>query len=56
MTTDESEGFEETWEFLDRRLEDTKRIGVGAAELGEYLGFTARATGNILRSKGLRWF
>jgi len=56
MTTDKSKGFEETWEFLDRRLEDMKTIGIGAAEFGEYLGFTARATGNILRSKGLRWF
>ncbi len=27
MLTDKSENFEETWNFLDRRLEDIKTLG-----------------------------
>jgi len=56
MTTDKSPGFEATWEFLDRRLEDVVDIGNIARNIGSYLSFTASAVRNILRSKNVRLF
>ena len=47
MTTDQSTGFAETEEFLERRLEDAQMVG-------EWAGFTGRAFVNVLRSKGVR--
>jgi ubiquinone biosynthesis protein COQ9 len=54
MTTDKSEGFQDTKEFLDRRFEDSFKMGTTVKGLGEWLGFTAGASINVLRSKGVR--
>lgn len=54
MTTDRSAGFSDTRDFLSRRLEEAQGVGsiVGAA--GQWVGFTAGAAVNVLRSKGVR--
>ncbi|KAL2752185.1 hypothetical protein ACRALDRAFT_2114385 [Sodiomyces alcalophilus JCM 7366] len=54
MTTDKSEGFSETRDFLRRRLEETRQMGSIVGSVGQWLGFTANAGINILRSKGVR--
>jgi len=53
MTQDTSPDFISTWKFLDRRLEDTQTLGKATSEFGDYLGFTANAVMNILRSKSV---
>jgi ubiquinone biosynthesis protein COQ9 len=54
MTTDKSEGFRDTKEFLDRRFEDSFKMGTTIKGLREWVGFTAGASINVLRSKGVR--
>lgn len=54
MTTDRSEGFKDTKDFLDRRFEDSAKVGNAVGNLGQWLGFTAHASINVLRSKGVR--
>lgn len=54
MTTDKSDAFQDTKEFLDRRFEDSFKMGTAVKSLGEWLGFTASASLNVLRSKGVR--
>ncbi|KFY83920.1 hypothetical protein V500_09769 [Pseudogymnoascus sp. VKM F-4518 (FW-2643)] len=54
MTTDKSEGFSETREFLERRFEDSRALGEGVGGVGEWVGFQAGAAVNLLRSKGVR--
>jgi ubiquinone biosynthesis protein COQ9 len=54
MTTDQSAGFVETKEFLERRLEDAQVAGEWAKNIGEWAGFTGHAFINVLRSKGIR--
>lgn len=54
MTKDTSEGFKETSEFLDRRFEDSRTLGEAAGNLRQWVGFTAGAAVNVLRSKGVR--
>jgi ubiquinone biosynthesis protein COQ9 len=54
MTTDKSDDFQDTKEFLDRRFEDSFNMGTVVKNLGEWMGFTAGAGINVLRSKGLR--
>jgi ubiquinone biosynthesis protein COQ9 len=54
MTTDRSEGFSDTRAFLERRFEDSKYLGTAVGSLGKWIGFTAGAGINVLRSKGLR--
>lgn len=54
MTTDRSEGFVETKEFLDRRFEDSRALGGLVGGVGEWAGFQGRAAINVLRSKGVR--
>jgi ubiquinone biosynthesis protein COQ9 len=54
MTTDSSEGFTETRDFLERRFEDISKAGTAINDLGQWLGFTTRASINVLRSKGFR--
>lgn len=54
MTTDKSSDFAETREFLDRRLKDVQVVGSTARNVGQWLGFTAAASVNVLRSKGVR--
>lgn len=53
MTSDTSEGFTETRKFLRRRLEETHEVGGTLRSLGQWVGFTANAGLNVLRSKGL---
>ncbi len=54
MTTDKSDGFQDTKAFLDRRFEDSFKVGTAMKSLGGWLGFTAGAGLNVLRSKGVR--
>ena len=54
MTRDSSEGFRETKEFLDRRFEDSRVLGEAARDVRQWVGFTAGAAVNVLRSKGVR--
>lgn len=54
MTTDKSPNFEDTKGFLDRRFQDGQTIGTSVGSLGQWVGFTASAGINILRSKGVR--
>lgn len=54
MTTDSSEGFTETQQFLRRRLDEAQEMGGTVKSIGSWVGFTASAGLNVLRSKGLR--
>ncbi|KAL2024795.1 hypothetical protein VTK56DRAFT_5616 [Thermocarpiscus australiensis] len=54
QTTDQSPGFRETRAFLRRRLAEAAEAGSAVRSAGEWLGFTASAAVNVLRSKGLR--
>lgn len=54
MTTDRSADFSETRAFLDRRLEEAEHLGGVLGSLGQWVGFTAGAAVNVLRSKGVR--
>ncbi|KND03526.1 rpsU-divergently transcribed protein [Spizellomyces punctatus DAOM BR117] len=52
MTQDRSPDFEETWKFLDRRLQDVAFIGRTASEVTNYLQFGVRSAFGILSSFG----
>jgi ubiquinone biosynthesis protein COQ9 len=54
MTTDKSARFQDTREFMERRFEDGRSIGSAVGSVGEWVGFTAHAGLNVLRSKGVR--
>lgn len=54
MTTDRSEAFVETHKFLRRRLEEVHNVGGSLRSVGQWVGFTASAGLNLLRSKGMR--
>ncbi len=54
MTTDKSPDFGNTREFLERRFTDVQIVGGAAASVGQWVGFTAHAGLNVLRSKGVR--
>jgi ubiquinone biosynthesis protein COQ9 len=54
MTTDKSSHYNDTREFLDRRFKDSQVVGEAARSLGQWVGFTASAGLNVLRSKGVR--
>ncbi|KAI1406344.1 ubiquinone biosynthesis protein COQ9 [Hypoxylon fuscum] len=54
MTNDRSPGYGETRAFLQRRLHETSRVGKGLGSIGQWIGFTASAGVNVLRSKGVR--
>jgi ubiquinone biosynthesis protein COQ9 len=54
MSTDKSEGFEATREFLERRFEDSRDVGEAVGGVWEWVGFQAGAVVNLLRSKGVR--
>lgn len=54
MTQDRSERYAETGKFLDRRLDDVRRLGVTASTLGQLMSFTGASSVNILRSWGAR--
>lgn len=54
MTADKSEDFVETSKFLRRRMAEVKDVGGTLSSLGQWVGFTASAGLNVLRSKGAR--
>lgn len=54
MTQDQSTNFRDTEKFLDRRLEDVRVLGDGAADVGQFLTFASTSTLNVLRSWGVR--
>ncbi|KAK0106514.1 Ubiquinone biosynthesis protein coq9, mitochondrial [Cadophora gregata f. sp. sojae] len=54
MTTDKSPDFMKTRTFLDRRFADAEIIGKATGSVGQWMGFTAQAGLNVLRSKGVR--
>ncbi|KAK2044268.1 rpsU-divergently transcribed protein [Colletotrichum somersetense] len=54
MTNDKSAGFRDTKDFLHRRLNEVKEAGGILGSVGQWVGFTASAGVNVLRSKGLR--
>ncbi|KAI1773713.1 ubiquinone biosynthesis protein COQ9 [Hypoxylon cercidicola] len=54
MTNDRSLGYRETRAFLQRRLDETSKIGSTLGSMAQWAGFTASAGINVLRSKGVR--
>jgi len=54
MTTDQSNDYADTKEFLDRRFKDVQVVGGAMGNLGQWAGFTAATGLNLLRSKGVR--
>ena len=54
MTTDTSKDFQETEQFVDRRLEDVQKIGGTMGHLGQFAGFWVGTTINLARSWGMR--
>lgn len=54
MTTDSSEGFRETEQFVDRRLEDVQKIGGTMRHFSQFVGFWATSSINLARSWGTR--
>ncbi|KAK7752114.1 Ubiquinone biosynthesis protein coq9, mitochondrial [Diatrype stigma] len=54
MTNDRSAGHAETRDFLRRRLEEASRAAGALGSVAQWVGFTASAGVNLLRSKGAR--
>ncbi|KAK8044886.1 hypothetical protein PG993_004910 [Apiospora rasikravindrae] len=54
MTNDRSVGFGDTRAFLRRRLDETGSLAGALGSIGQWVGFTASAGLNVLRSKGAR--
>jgi len=54
MTNDKSEGFCETQAFLHRRLGEARSLGGVVNSVRQWVGFSAQAGVNVLRSKGVR--
>lgn len=54
MTTDKSQDFVATEEFLDRRLRAAQGIGGTVGGLTQYVGFWAGNSVNLARSWGMR--
>ncbi|KKY15646.1 putative ubiquinone biosynthesis protein mitochondrial precursor [Phaeomoniella chlamydospora] len=54
MSTDKSKDFQETDEFLDRRLNDVMTVGKAVSGAREYIGFWAGSALNVGRSLGMR--
>jgi ubiquinone biosynthesis protein COQ9 len=54
MTNDRSTGFGETKDFLRRRLDESGSVGAVVSDIRQWVGFTASAGVNVLRSKGVR--
>ncbi|KAJ3181980.1 Ubiquinone biosynthesis protein coq9, mitochondrial [Geranomyces variabilis] len=52
MTQDKSPDFQETWKFLDRRLQDVGTLGRTTAEVTNYLQFGIRSAFGVLSSLG----
>jgi ubiquinone biosynthesis protein COQ9 len=54
MTTDTSNNYAATEEFVDRRLEDVQKAGSTITGLGQFVGFWAGSTLHLARSWGMR--
>lgn len=54
QSQDKSPGCVETEGFVDRRLEDVRRIGGAVGSVNEWIGYTGISTVNVLRSLGVR--
>ncbi|KAI1345968.1 ubiquinone biosynthesis protein COQ9 [Xylaria sp. FL0043] len=54
MTNDSSPGFGDTRAFLQRRLAEGATLSSAVGSVTQWLGFTASAGVNVLRSKGVR--
>ncbi|OTA65892.1 ubiquinone biosynthesis protein COQ9 [Hypoxylon sp. EC38] len=54
MTNDRSPGYGETRAFLQRRLNETSKMAGALGSVGQWVGFTASAGVNVLRSRGVR--
>jgi len=54
MTNDHSPDYVETNKFLKRRLGEVQSVGGALGAIGQWVGFTASAGINVLRSKGAR--
>jgi ubiquinone biosynthesis protein COQ9 len=54
MTNDASSEFGATREFLQRRLDESSRVSGTLGHVAQWVGFTASAGVNVLRSKGVR--
>ncbi|KAI0467244.1 ubiquinone biosynthesis protein COQ9 [Xylaria cf. heliscus] len=54
MTNDRSPGFGDTRAFLQRRLAEAGSLSGAVGSVTQWLGFTASAGVNVLRSKGVR--
>ncbi|KAF6834775.1 rpsU-divergently transcribed protein [Colletotrichum plurivorum] len=54
MTNDKSPGFRDTRLFLQRRLKEAQDVSGVLGSVGNWVSFTASASVNVLRSKGLR--
>ena len=55
MTTDTSQDFASTEEFLDRRLESVQKVGGAVGGFTQYVGFWAGNSLNLARSWGMRF-
>ena len=54
QTTDQSTDFQDTEQFVDRRLEEVRILGSAVGDTLEWAGFQGGALVNLLRSKGVR--
>ncbi|KAI1135418.1 ubiquinone biosynthesis protein COQ9 [Hypoxylon sp. FL0543] len=54
MTNDRSPGYSETRAFLQRRLDEASKMGSALGNIGQWMGFSASAAVNVIRSKGVR--
>ena len=50
MTTDSSHNFDQTWGFLDRRLENVVQLGKSASQFGSMIEFATRSASGILEA------
>ncbi|KAI1333464.1 ubiquinone biosynthesis protein COQ9 [Xylariaceae sp. FL0016] len=54
MTNDTSPGYLDTHTFLQRRLDEARSAAGALGNVGQWIGFTASAGMNVLKSKGVR--
>jgi ubiquinone biosynthesis protein COQ9 len=54
QTQDTSLEFKDTERFLESRLDDLSKLGGTVDAVGEWMGYTAHSTVNVLRSKGMK--
>ncbi|KAJ3055252.1 Ubiquinone biosynthesis protein coq9, mitochondrial [Rhizophlyctis rosea] len=54
MTQDKSPDCEETWAFLDRRLQDVGTVGRTTAEVSSIVNFGVKSAYGFLQSRGIR--